>query len=64
MSGEELALFITATALTAAQCLETNELEVLAVVFTQLADTLATLAVVRSIKQENSEDSAKTPLSQ
>ncbi len=60
MNGEELALFITAAALSAAQCLETEELEVLAVVFTQLADTLATLAVVRSIKQKNSEDGEKT----
>ena len=64
MSGEELAIFITAAAISAAQCLNTEDLEVLAVVFTQLADTLATLAVVRSLKKESSEDSAENPLSQ
>ena len=64
MSGEELALFITAAALSASQCLNTEELEVLAVVFTQLADTLATLAIVRSLEPENSDESAETPLSQ
>lgn len=64
MSGEELALFITAAALSAAQCLKTEELEILAVVFTQLADTLATLAVVRSLNQEISEDGTEIPLSE
>lgn len=48
MRGEELALFITATAISAAQNLSDEELELFAVVFTQLADTFATLAIIRS----------------
>lgn len=56
MNGEELALLITAVANSAAQSLTTADLEILAVVFTQLADTFATLAVVRSIAEENSEN--------
>ena len=54
MSGEELALFITAAANSAAQYLTVKDLEILAVVFTQLADTFATLAVIRSLQEENS----------
>lgn len=64
MSGEELALFITAAALSAAQCLKTEELEILAVVFTQLADTFATLAAFRAQKEESSDDNAETSISQ
>ena len=60
MSGEELALFITAAAISAAQYLKTEELEVLAVVFTQLADTLATLAAFRAQKEEPLENIEKT----
>ena len=51
MKGEELALFITAAAISAAQNLSNEELELFAVVFTQLADTFATLAVIRSQNQ-------------
>ena len=63
MSGEELALFITVAANSAAQHLTTEDLEILAVVFTQLADTFATLAVLRSVKQENSANNDETALS-
>ena len=48
MKGEELALFITAAALISAKSLKTEDLELLSVVFTQLADTYATIALARS----------------
>ena len=48
MNGEELALFITAAALATAKSLKAEDLELLSVVFTQLADTYATLALARS----------------
>lgn len=56
MSGEELALFITVTAISAAQNMTDEELELFAVVFTQLADTFATLAIIRS-QTQNDDDS-------
>ena len=58
MTGEELALLITATAITAAKSLSDEELEILAVVFTQLADTFATLAVSRALKPETETEKA------
>lgn len=51
MKGEDIALFITAAAISAAQSLSDEELELFAVVFTQLADTFATLAVIRAQNQ-------------
>ena len=56
MTGEELALFITAAAISAAQNLSDEDLELFAVVFTQLADTFATLAVIRSRNSGDSSD--------
>lgn len=61
MSGEELALFITATALATAKTLKTEDLELLSVVFTQLADTYATLAFARS-REDSSDESEITAL--
>lgn len=58
MSGEELAIFITATAISASKCLSDEELELFAVVFTQLADTFATLAISRSLKNEPDSEKA------
>lgn len=55
MSGEELAVLITAVAVSTAQCLSEEDLELLAVVFTQLADTYATLAVSRALQDKKSE---------
>lgn len=48
MNGEDLAVLITAVAISSAKCLSDEELELFAVIFTQLADTFATLAVIRS----------------
>jgi len=58
MSGEDLAVAITAVALTTAQNLSIDDLNILVAVFTQLADTYATLSVIRSI--ENSKSESKT----
>lgn len=58
MSGEELAAFITAVAISASKCLSDAELELFAVVFTQLADTFATLAISRSLKNETDSEKA------
>ena len=51
MSGEDLAVLITAAALYTAQYLTIDDLNILVAVFTQLADTYATLSVIRSIEQ-------------
>lgn len=59
MSGEDLAVLITAAALYTAQYLTVNDLNVLVAVFTQLADTYATLSVIRSLEQsKNGTESA------
>lgn len=55
MSGEDLAVLITAAALYTAQYLTVNDLNILVAVFTQLADTYATLSVIRSIEQSKNE---------
>lgn len=57
MSGEDLAVAITAVALYTAQYLDVNDLNILVAVFTQLADTYATISVIRSIEKENKETS-------
>lgn len=51
MSGEDLAVAITAVALYTAQYLNIDDLNILVAVFTQLADTYATLSVIRSIEE-------------
>ena len=55
MSGEDLAVLITATALYTAQNLTVNDLNILVAVFTQLADTYATISVIRSIEEPKNE---------
>ncbi len=57
MSGEDLAVAVTAVALYTAQYLDVNDLNILVAVFTQLADTYATISVIRSIEKENKETS-------
>lgn len=49
MSGCELTAYITAVANAFAANATTEQLELMAVVFTQLGDTLATIAVTRSV---------------
>ena len=56
MSGEDLAVLITAAALYTAQYLTIDDLNILVAVFTQLADTYATLSVIRSIEQPKNEN--------
>ena len=48
MNGCELTAYITAAANAIATNATTEQLELMAVVFTQLGDTLATIAVTRS----------------
>ena len=55
MIGEDLAFLITAVAISTAQSLSDDELELLGATFTQLADTYFTLAICRSLKSENDE---------
>lgn len=55
MSGEDLAVAVTAVALYTAQYLDVNDLNILVAVFTQLADTYATISVIRSIEKESTE---------
>lgn len=50
MTGEDLAVMITAVSLLTAQYLTVDELNILVAVFTQLADTYATLSVIRSME--------------
>lgn len=45
---EELATLVTAAAVSLAQSVTDKELDILAAVFTQLGDTLATIAVQRA----------------
>ncbi len=51
MNGEELAILINALALSSAKCLSIDDLNILVAVFTQLADTYATISVIRSIEE-------------
>ncbi len=51
MSGEDLAILITGVAISTAQYLTINDLNILVAVFTQLADTYGTLSVIRSIEE-------------
>ena len=55
MSGEDLAVLVTAVALTSAQSLSINDLNILVAVFTQLADTYATISVIRALDEERCE---------
>lgn len=57
MSGEDLAVLITAVAISTAQYLTVDDLNILVAVFTQLADTYATISVIRSIEKEKTESS-------
>lgn len=54
MNGEDVAVLITAVALWTSQYLSIDDLNILVAVFTQLADTYATLSVIRSIEDPNS----------
>lgn len=58
MSGEDLAVLVTAVALTSAQSLSVKDLNILVAVFTQLADTYATISVIRSLEEEKNETPA------
>ena len=49
MNGCELTAYITAAANALASNASTEQLELMAVVFNQLGDTLATIAVTRSV---------------
>lgn len=64
MSGEDLAVAVTAVALYTAQYLDVNDLNILVAVFTQLADTYATISVIRSIEKENTETPSAAAQSQ
>jgi len=55
MGGEDLAILITAVAISTAQHLSDEDLELLGVAFTQLADTFFTLLLCRSEKTKNAE---------
>ncbi len=46
-----MAVLITAVAISTAQYLTVDDLNILVAVFTQLADTYATISVIRSIEQ-------------
>ncbi|MDD6213964.1 MAG: hypothetical protein PUB42_02075 [Firmicutes bacterium] len=58
MSGEDLAVLVTAVAITSAQSLSVKDLNILVAVFTQLADTYATISVIRSLEEEKTETPA------
>ena len=53
MNGEELALAVNAFAIYSAKHLTPKELDTLAVVFTQLADTYATIAHIRDSNEDD-----------
>jgi hypothetical protein len=64
MSGEELVTLITALAIAIAKDKSDDELSQSATIFTQLGDTLATLALQKQLLSERSEankDSDKYP---
>lgn len=64
MSGEELVTLITALAIAIAKDKSDDELSQSATIFTQLGDTLATLALQKQLLAERSEaskDSDKCP---
>ncbi|HML37714.1 MAG TPA: hypothetical protein PKA19_09890 [Bacillota bacterium] len=52
----ELAMFITASAVVIARNISDDELDVLALAFTQLGDTLATISAQRQILEKNGTD--------
>ncbi|NLU24470.1 MAG: hypothetical protein GXW99_07155 [Clostridiales bacterium] len=52
MGGTELAVSINALAVTLAKCLTEEELEITAAMFTQIGDTLATIAIRRAACSE------------
>ena len=64
MSGEDLAAAVAAVALYTARYLDVNDLNILVAVFTQLADTYATISVIRSIEKEKNEYSSEASQTQ
>ena len=64
MSGEDLAAAVAAVALYTARYLDVNDLNILVAVFTQLADTYATISVIRSIEKEKNENSSEASQTQ
>lgn len=56
MSGEELAVLIGVFAFFTAPCFTTEELNILAAVLTQLADTYSTISELRSNNTQNDGD--------
>ena len=58
MSPCELVSFVTAVSCSIANCCSEDEMAVLAAVFTQLGDTLATIAVQREICQGEPDSAA------
>lgn len=64
MSGEDLAAAVAAVALYTARYLDVNDLNILVAVFTQLADTYATISVIRSIEKEKNENPAEAAQTQ
>lgn len=53
MCAEELVLFITTLAIAIAKDKTEDEIEILASIYSQLGDTLATIAIKRSCDEEN-----------
>ena len=53
LSPENIAASVTAVAVTMAQGKEHEDIELLSAIFTQLGDTLATIAVARSNTNSN-----------
>lgn len=64
MSGEDLAAAVAAVALYTARYLDVNDLNILVAVFTQLADTYATISVIRSIEKEKNENPSEASQTQ
>lgn len=56
LSPCELVSFVTALACSIAKCCDEEEVEILAAVFVQLGDTLATINVQKGICQGGSEE--------
>ncbi len=58
MSGEELTVLISAFAISTAPYFSTDELNILVAVLTQLADTYATISILRDNNSDTQNDDA------
>lgn len=59
MSGEDLAILITAVALSTAQQLTVTDMNILAAALSQLADVYSTISVIRSFEEERNESATQ-----